>query len=139
MNNSSNNYYTKVNSSTDVFNLRSIINNMFNPYLKNHHIDINNEIEKYEKEKNEKEKENLSSKVKIYGTKTREKMLNKNNNNNENNNEEGEGNKRNRRHHNYYVVDEKKNKNNEKGNIIRTVTNCKRKSMFEKIEEKKRK
>ena len=85
LNNSKNNYYTKANPTTDIFDLRSIINNMFNPYLKSHHIEMDSEIEKYEKERNEKEKENLSNKVKVYGVKMKEKLLNKKNN--EENNE----------------------------------------------------
>ena len=80
LNNSKNNYYTKANPTTDIFDLGSIITNMFNPYLKSHHIDMNSEIDKYEKEKNDLEKENLTSKVKIYGTKMKEKLLNEDKN-----------------------------------------------------------
>ena len=133
INTSKNNYYTKANPNTDIFNLRSIINNMFNPYLKSHHIDINKEIEEYEKERDKKEKENLGNKVKIYGIKTKEKLIKKKNNEN---NEEG-NNKRNSRHHNYYVADETKKKPKEE-NIEKQRTNCKRKSVIDKIEEEKK-
>ena len=127
INTSINNYYTKANPNTNVFDLGSIINNMFNPYLKNHHIDINLEIEKYEKERDEREQENLKNKEKKYGIKMKEILLKKKENN-ENNKEQEEGNnKRNRRHHNYYVVDEKKNIPKEKGKIEKTMTNCRRK------------
>ena len=138
INTSINNYYTKTNPTTNVFDLGSIINNMFNPYLKNHHIDINKDIEKYEKEKDESEKYNLINKEKKYGIKMKEKLIKKKESN-DNNKEQDEGNnKRNRRHHNYYVVDEKKNLPKEKDKIERTMTNCRRKSVLDKIEQEKK-
>jgi hypothetical protein len=98
---------------------------------------MNSEIEKYEKERNQIETENLNNKVKIYGKKMKEQLINKNNNKEENN-ETTEGNNKRRKHHNYYVVDEKKIKPKEKGNIERVMTNCKRKSVLDKEEERKK-
>ena len=77
LNPSKNKYYTKTNPGTDVFNIGSIIKTMFDPYLKSHHIDINQEIDLYEKQKNEYIKENLASKTKKFGVKMREKLVNK--------------------------------------------------------------
>ena len=138
INSSINNYYTKTNPNTNVFDLGSIINNMFNPYLKNHHIDINKDIEKYDKEKDESEKYNLINKEKKYGIKMKQKLIKKDSNDNNKEQDDTNNNKRNRRHHNYYVVDEKKNIPKEKDKIQKTMTNCRRKSVLDKIEEMKK-
>jgi len=46
LNKTKNNYYTKANPTTDIFDLGSIITNMFNPYLKSHHIEMESKNDK---------------------------------------------------------------------------------------------
>ena len=132
LNPSKNNYYTKTNPNTDVFDIGSIIKTMFDPYLKSHNIDINAEIENYEKQKNEYIEQNLASKTKKFGVQMREDLVNKKNEENIGDNSEG-NNKR--RHHNLYVVNDNKKIKEKKqpGVIERAKTNCKRKSVLDKM------
>jgi len=49
-----NNYYTAQSPSTDVYNIKSIINNVFGDYMKSHNINLEEEVKKFEKIQEEK-------------------------------------------------------------------------------------
>ena len=91
------------------------------------------QAEKYnQKQKNEYIEQNLASKTKKFGVQMREDLVNKKNEENIGDNSEG-NNKR--RHHNLYVVNDNKKIKEKKqpGVIERAKTNCKRKSVLDKM------
>ena len=96
-----NNYYTGQSPSTNIFNIKSIVNNVFGDYIKSHNINLEEEVKKelIEKKMNKVPK-------KEYGSEMQKKFLmKKEEQNNENEN------RRSKKNYSLFVVSDKKRKN----------------------------
>ena len=72
------NYYTAQSPSTNIYNLRSVVQNVFSDYLKTHHINVEEEMKKYEKQLEERNKEPNIRNKKPYGSEMQKRFLSKN-------------------------------------------------------------
>ena len=148
-----NNYYSEQNPSCDVFNLKNLIQSIFDDYVKRNNIDVKTELTKMEAELEEKREQMGKNKVFISNMPKKNKN-NKNNNNTSKKKEQpkvNESGRRNRNNYAMYVINDKKKKNkfNENNDIFKTEVldggngtiknnNCKRKSLLlEKKESEK--
>ena len=96
-----NNYYTGQSPSTNIFNIKSIVNNVFGDYIKSHNINLEEEVKKelIDKKLNKNPK-------KEYGSEMQKKfMMKKEEQNNENTN------KRRKKNYSLFIVSDKKRKN----------------------------
>jgi hypothetical protein len=95
-----NNYYTGQSPSTNIFNIKSIVNNVFGDYIKSHNINLEEEVKKelINKKLNKDQK-------KEYGSEMQKKFLmKKEEQNNENVNRRG------KKNYSLFVVSDKKRK-----------------------------
>jgi hypothetical protein len=95
-----NNYYTGQSPSTNIFNIKSIVNNVFGDYIKSHNINLEEEVKKelINKKLNKDQK-------KEYGSEMQKKFLmKKEEQNNENMNRRG------KKNYSLFVVSDKKRK-----------------------------
>ena len=125
-----NNYYSGKNASINVFNLKSLMDDVFGDYIAKHNINIKEELKKMEEEKVEKEENNkMGNSKKGYGSVKPKKSKNLKDQV-ENNQNDGRKNKKNT---SVYVINDKKYKTKPG-----PISNCKRKSVLENKKENKK-
>ena len=126
-----NNYYSGKNASINVFNLKSLMDDVFGDYIAKHNINIKEELKKMEEEKIEKEEEKnkMGNSKKGYGSVKPKKSKNLKDQV-ENNQNDGRKNKKNT---SVYVINDKKYKTKPG-----PISNCKRKSVLENKKENKK-
>ena len=126
-----NNYYSGKNASINVFNLKSLMDDVFGDYIAKHNINIKEELKKMEEEKIEKEEEKnkMGNSKKGYGSVKPKKSKNLKDQV-ENNQNDGKKNKKNT---SVYVINDKKYKTKPG-----PISNCKRKSVLENKKENKK-
>ena len=73
LNPNNNNYYSGSNSSVDVFDLKTIIQNLFGDYIEKHNIDIEKEVIKAEEERDERIRKGKEKKP--YGSEMQKKLM----------------------------------------------------------------
>ena len=112
-----NNYYTEKNPSSDVFNLKNLIQSLFGDYIQKNNIDVKTEVTKMEAELEEKRQQ--MGKNKAYVSNKQKKNIAKKKEKeqvNNNNNENGSDIKRNRRNYALYVINDKRKKKSSEQN-----------------------
>lgn len=102
-----NNYYTAQSPSTNIFNVKSIVNNVFGDYIKSHNINLEEEVKKelIDKKLNKDPKKELGSEMQ------KKYMMKKEEKNNEN------PNRRSKKNYNLIIVEDKKRKNSNNESI----------------------
>ena len=143
-----NNYYSGSNPSVDVFNLKSVVQSVFGDYVKRNNIDVPAEVTKMENEFQERYQQ-MGKTNKPYGSIMKKKLVTIKDQNQVN--ESGGGDKRKtRKNYALYVIKDKKKKSIEKNDKVKTDalnnnsnhqifvrnTNCKRRSVLDKMTKK---
>ena len=105
-NSKKNNYYSAQSPSINIYNLKSIVENVFSDYIKTHHINVEEEMKKFEKKLEERNKETNIRNKKRYGSEMQKRFISKKGKTND----ESGNNRRSKKNSSISIIQEKRKK-----------------------------